>query len=393
MMVLGGCLLTISSVFGMWRDENANPYLIGFLSNRDGGSEVYTMNENGTNVRQLTFQGDNGLQHCWFDWSLNGQDIYVEDGYDYYLGGFSCAVHRNFSKLDFEGHYAYRLKLEDLYDTAFLLQNYSHAFMFRVSDENAELFQVNLGNGEIVYLKNLDAAYMPYAVISSDRDWVVLLENVVDKNRASSYFFQISKLNSDGNSVDVVQPDILFGYSPIAVSPDGTRIAIVGSPANVSDPFKALYLLSFGERVGEWFYPTIGLSNSELAWSPNGQWLAFRDQLDQIGILSLLTGMFNYVAGTKADDTHVPKRHSLSWSSDSEWLIYSQSNGLEEPHKIYRIHPDGTYKEQLTHGNYDDIMPKYSPHIALPYKAGIPFGAGIACLLAGFIPRHRRRNQ
>jgi TolB protein len=99
-------------------------------------------------------------------------------------------------------------------------------------------------------------------------------------------------------------------------------------------------------------------------WSPDGRWIAFE--------VSYGTTI-NLIRADGSQNQPIPNLPTVSqifsphWSPDGDWIVFSAGNPLERSN-LYRIHPDGTELQQLTHAFTVDYAPQWSPPIDHPYS-------------------------
>ena len=146
-------------------------------------------------------------------------------------------------------------------------------------------------------------------------------------------------------------------------SPDGTRIGFVSN----RDGRPEIYLMESNgsnfTRITSGDHPRLQLSG----WSPDGRWIAFilGGASEEPGIMTRNPDGVNKKRLTNAEDS------DAAWSPNGEMLAFtSQRDGNPE---IYVMSSNGTSQQRLTHNTSPDFQPSWSPDGT---KTGIRFGAG-----------------
>lgn len=136
------------------------------------------------------------------------------------------------------------------------------------------------------------------------------------------------------------------------ISPDGTQIVISDK---IEFGKSAIYLVP---SVGG--APRLVTQNHPSywhGWSPDGQELAYcgiRDDLFDIYTISVKGGEEKRLTNGEG------RNDGPDYSADGQWIYFNSSRtGLMQ---IWRIHPDGTGLEQITHDNYGNWFAHPSPN-------------------------------
>jgi Tol biopolymer transport system component len=105
-------------------------------------------------------------------------------------------------------------------------------------------------------------------------------------------------------------------------------------------------------------------------WSPDGSMFVYwRDPYDDEGPMGTAVYTLDVSGGHERQLTRPSMNAgSASWSPDGRWIVFSTYPLGEydccEVSNLYRMHPDGSRMEQLTHYRSDDFratQPRYTP--------------------------------
>jgi Tol biopolymer transport system component len=144
---------------------------------------------------------------------------------------------------------------------------------------------------------------------------------------------------------------------PPQYSPDGSEVAFVRTKPGVQpDGAGALFVVGADgtgpRRITPW-----GSAFLDLAWSPDGAWIAFQRPYGQL-----------YLVRPDGSDLHevpldLPSGAGAtrpSWSPDGAWIVFAlERNGSSD---IYAVRPDGTGLTEVTGSpGTDDTLPDWAP--------------------------------
>jgi hypothetical protein len=401
------CLLTLSGLFALVRDGEG-VHLIGFLSNRDGSSEIFVMAPDGSAEHQLTFTDMSDLRqkwgYCWFDWSQDGLDIYKMVGprrlqFECWGGGFASRtniVNGYEAKVDFGAYVPFDSNITQSPDgNSFVFVStpqigsgiYSGLVRYFVNEDDVSLLRV-LG----------DIGVWRQMIWSPNREWFLLVKETHEGAINTNLRIIRTHIEDQAKAAMTIPPELRAHICQfLAVSSDSNWIMFVGR-----DEFGDCSVLyrtrldteAFGSEIelvddleirdqsGAFYSPFLLTDGTKLSWS-------------------LSPGKMIFVSGDGVIHFVAPVGESIwqgnpVWSPDGGWVVFAASNQYPSNRykgytKIYQVRPDGSELEPLTEGAYDDVQPKYSPPIDLPYHDVIPLGLGAGLLLVGLI-RPRRRS-
>ncbi|MEZ4521321.1 MAG: hypothetical protein R3A46_06725 [Thermomicrobiales bacterium] len=211
---------------------------------------------------------------------------------------------------------------------------------------------------------NVGQHYYEWRYGRSTRDGLVLFEQAGD----------LYSINADGTNPANLTEDLDLYASDAEWSPDGTRIAFVGSEdMRLAQP-GMIYVMN-ADGTGR-TQITDGPFDSAPSWSPAGSQIAFArllpDMYGPIGSFSSESKIFvvepdgsNERQITNiAPETDFSISQSPDWSPDGQWIAFSNVNGEAMPgpldSTIYIVRPDGSELAPLVE-SAGDGQPVWSP--------------------------------
>ncbi len=276
---------------------------IVFSSNRDGNSEIYVMNVDGSNQTRLT-------NHPGYDgnpvWSPNGQRIAFTSG----RGG------------------------------------------------NAEIYVMNADGTGVSRLTDATDVWNEPSLspFTGDPAWSPDGQRIAfASNRESVSGSEVYVMNADGTNVSRLAPNYVSHWSSNPTwSPDGQRIAFA---SNTGDGGAEIYVMnSDGSNLTRLthHHPWISLAP---AWSPDGSRIAFISSLHgrDYGIYVMDTAALLHV-GRALHRDH--KHDNPAWSPDSQRIAFSSNRGGNSD--IYIMDACGSNQTRLTNHPGGDFNPDWT---------------------------------
>ena len=301
---------------------------IVFSSNRDGNSEIYVMNADGSNQTRLT-------NHPGFDgapvWAPDGQRIAFTSG----RGG------------------------------------------------NAEIYVMNAdGTGVSQLTDTTDGWNEPStSPFSGSPAWSSDGQRIAfSSNRESVLGSEVYVMNADGTNVARLAPDYVshWGSSP-AWSPDGQRIAF---SSNSEDGGEEIYVMnSDGSNLTRLTHRyRIDLAP---AWSPDGSRIAFMTDVPDPNSGNLGIYVMNadgshqtWLTGRSSWDDYYP-----AWSPDGRRIAFQSDR--DGNFNIYVMYADGSNPTRLTSHSASDVHPHWTSSARLgpiPSPGDAPIATRVAQL-------------
>ncbi|MCB9465911.1 MAG: PD40 domain-containing protein [Candidatus Eisenbacteria bacterium] len=165
---------------------------------------------------------------------------------------------------------------------------------------------------------------------------------------------QVYLLSADGSEVEQVT-DLPGRSAGPAFAPDGERVAFYYR-ASTDDPYGVWIKELTSNTEPMELVQLIGAPFHEVAWSPDGERIAYTDKLAgsrQIFLVDPATGSSTWLAGGSGSEASSP-----AWSPDGSKIAYVgfDSNGYH----IWTMNADGTESVQLTTSG-DNSNPCWSP--------------------------------
>ena len=305
---------------------------IAFISNRDGNLEIYAMNPDGSDATRLTTNNASDMQPAW---SPDSQRIaFVIEKYDNL--GYSRTS--DIYVMNADGSDLIRLVNDDDWQSApaWSPDGRRIVFVSRDRDGNSEIYAANADGSAITRLTNHDAgdwqpAWSPDGrriAFISDRDAVY---SGVPRDSG------IYSMNADGSGLTRLTHNDLADRNPVW-SPDGKRIAFVSSPGHA--------------------HAWVSVMNAD----------GTSATLHVSGQPRLLPKPRPRPAGAQPGGTSVTpliSGHEFAWSPDGKRIVAVNYPGdgdiVEGDNEIYVATSDGSEIIQLTDNDYYDGAPSWRP--------------------------------
>lgn len=257
-------------------------------------------------------------------------------------------------------------------DHRWLLTNY-------VDSTNAGLYRMRLSDGYMQHLTTEQPSYYPawspngrfiiYSFIGAEAG------NYLGLSRADGSYHSILTPPEFGAAIGNWSSDgrwIAFlthaanRLGLYRMRPDGSHIELV---INVTEVQSMIPTSSFGA----------------VEWSPNGDWIAYIDNrmihiVHPDGSHSRILTDYSLSAG------------SITWSADSQWIVFSASSPQSTASNIYRLNVDNLIIEQLTDADRYAIDPHFMPPIPdRPFAAEWLLGSSFFLIILPIILRRLLR--
>ena len=230
-------------------------------------------------------------------------------------------------------------------------------------DGNNEIYIIDIESGvQLNLTKNSANDYSPtwspdgkYIAFISDRDAIL-----VDANR-DIWTNNIYIIDADGSNVRRLTVDNLANqYSGLSWSPDGKKLALGLSSVSQYGAFfyQGIYLMDL-DNLGltRLTYDTYTIHQANPKWSPDGKYILYLvlgSELSNIYVMN--ADGTDQVALSQDPSTYDT---DPSWSPDGEYIVFS-SNRYGGYH-LYVMNADGSNQLRLTNGPGEETSPVWLP--------------------------------
>jgi len=352
---------------------------LAFSSNRDGKSEIYVMNADGSDLKRLTnnLADDHGPI-----WSPDGSKILFDTERDgnkevYVMtadGGNQTRLTRNnatdsatsWSPDGSQIAFASNRDTTNPYNFDIYLMNADGSNVRRIVDDpefdaepkwspdgkkiifvtgrtgNFDIYEANIDGTE---QRNLTADYNKNdgaASWSLDGNSIAFVRNIQGKE-------QIFLISDDGSNLYRVTNNTSNNGHP-ALSPDGSKLAF---ESDRDGNFEIFVMSVDGELSQLTDDPADDLYPE---WSPDGSKIAFssnRAGMQHIFVMNADGSLPTQITNAKADDTEP------AWSRDGKRIAFTRA--IEGNTEIYVANADGSNEKRLTFDPAVDMSPNWSP--------------------------------
>ncbi len=283
-----------------------------FASDRDGTMNVWSMKPDGTDLKQHTKHSDFGVKNP----SLNRNRLVYQNGADLWL--LDLASGRNA---------IIPISLASDFDqtrekwVAKPLEYITNAAISPTGDRLAltvrgHVFVAPAGSGRFIELTRQSGVRYRQASFFPDGKSLMLLSD-----ESGEVEFWRAPANGVGPREQLTKDATVLRMSGL-LSPDGTWLA-----SAERDQELWLFNTTTSEKRKIAVAPKGDFDSPDLAWSPDGQWLAYCKAVDNdysvIWLYSLASDKSTAVTSTRTDS------RSPAWSPDGKWLYFLSARSLQ----------------------------------------------------------------
>ena len=309
-------------------DLRAQESRIAFISLRDGESQIYVINPDGSGLQQLARSVSSQNLPSW---SPDGTRIAYRKNSDVYVVEIPAASEQALEILvaDTFGDYAPHWSPDGrqiLFDSQ--LKGYPHR----------ELNLVNSDGSGLTYLSSQETLNH-YPAWSPDGTKILFVASYPPEGRG------LYSMNLDGNEITWLGEGARGAWSP-----DGTRIAF-----NQSSGYSQIWIMDADGSNRRHLGGTD--SASFPAWSPDGTKIAFKVKLTDEPPVELWVMEADGTNKTRVGSDLLGYWTTPSWSPDGLGLVFYNATGIQT------VKADGSKLTSLTSNYQQDYLPVWSPFI------------------------------
>jgi|GEM_PF-786365 len=321
---------------------------IAFSSLRDGNWELYVMDPDGSNLKNISLHTSKDLPVVW---SPDGRKIAFQSNR---TGAGDIYV------MNSDGSGLTRLTTSAYADQApsWSADSQRIAFISK-RDGNSDVFVMNAdGTNQVNITRSASPEYDP---MWSPTDNKIAFRSYRD-GRTKHYV-----MNPDGtNQLRLTNAYVDESY--MKWSPDGKKVTFASYmyTSNYEEHYDVWVVNGDGSSAAMNIYPITpyyGAGDFEPAWSPDGKILAMgstRYNGSPYGLTEIYTinpDGTNPVRLTFSSMGNV----AVEWSPGSDRLVFMQDSGPNYTYELFTMNPDGSNQVKLTTNSADDSEPTWQP--------------------------------
>ena len=273
-----------------------------FLSDRDGVMNVWSMDENGGSLKQITHSKSWDVQSA----SVSGGHLAYQLGADIHLVNLADNSDRLLDislQSDFDQTREHWITNPAMYMTALAPSPDGSKVVLTA---RGQVFVAPAEPGRFVEVTRKSGARYRDGLFMPDGKSVIALSD----ESGETEWWQMPA-NGIGAAHQLTNGSKVLAMSG-AISPDGKHLAF-------ADKNQELWVFDMATHKTTKVVSSLDGELQDLRWSPDSQWLAFRMPtftFDRIMLYSLATGVATPVTTTRADSANP------TWSLDGKWLYF-----------------------------------------------------------------------
>jgi tricorn protease len=284
---------------------------IYFLSSRDGIVNVWSMNDDGEDIRQHTKQKSYDVREL----SLSGNRLVYRVGADLRVMDLSSGADSQISLSlvsDFDHMREKWVDNPERYITNMAVSNDGQKVVFTA---RGRVFVFPAKDGRIVRINRKEGVRYRDAIFSANGEEVILLSD--ESGEFEIHQFDVLGM---GQGKQVSKDGTTLRFNPLP-SPDGQWIAY-------TDLNNEAWVMNKNTgRSSKISRSRQGVSSSDMSWSPDSQWLAFvegaSNTFNQIFLHQLATGKNITVTSDRTNSL------SPQFSPDGQWIYFISDRNFE----------------------------------------------------------------